>query len=174
MFVVRGTQRFLGRVGAPVPEPGDETTRLGPWYATLARWRPQVALFVSEPTLLPVFVPLASARTVLGRFPQALGEVLTEHGVPQAWIAPELAEMSDVVTAKTASRSVLGIMKEFLFLAGAHRAGDEGPDLLALSVELAHTPCSPLYRRHVFPDRELAALVGISGDVPARVRPAGP
>ena len=28
-----------------------------------------------------------------------------------------------------------------------------------MSARLAGTPCSPLYKRHSFPDRELAALV---------------
>ena len=64
MFVVHGTQRFLERVGRPVPVPLDGTTLLGPWYATMARWRPQTALFVNEATLLPVFLPLAPARSV--------------------------------------------------------------------------------------------------------------
>lgn len=160
VFVVHGTQRLLERVGTPVAAPVDGTTLLGPWYATAARWRPQAALFVSEATLLPVFLPLAPARTVLSRFPHALAEVLDRHGVPEDWIEHEVAEMSACATAKTANRSVVGIMNEFLFLAGVHRAEDGDVDLLALSLQLARTPCSPLYRRRVSPDRELAAFVG--------------
>jgi hypothetical protein len=143
--------------------PLDGTTLLGPWYATMARWRPQTALFVNEATLLPVFLPLAPARSVLCRFPDALTEVLHRHDVPADWIEQEVAEMSACVTAKTANRSVVGIMNEFLFLAGVHRAEGDDVDLLTLSLELAGTPCSPLYRRHVSPDRELAALVSTHG-----------
>jgi hypothetical protein len=32
-------------------------------------------------------------------------------------------------------------------------------DLTWLSLELAQTPCSPLYGRHISPDRELAAAL---------------
>lgn len=32
-------------------------------------------------------------------------------------------------------------------------------DLVALSVRIAKTPTSPLYKLHISPDRELAALV---------------
>jgi hypothetical protein len=65
VYVVHGTQRFLDHVGTPKPagKADPVTTRLGSWYATLARWRPNVALFVSEATLLPVLVPAAPAST---------------------------------------------------------------------------------------------------------------
>ena len=43
----------------------------GDWFATVVFWRPQVALFVSKPTLLPVFVPFA---------PAASRSRSTEHG----------------------------------------------------------------------------------------------
>jgi len=61
--------------------------------------------------------------------------------------------------AKTANRSVVGIMNEFTFLAEVHRANRDVNDLVALAVRLSRTPCSPLYKRHTSPDRELTALV---------------
>jgi hypothetical protein len=42
-------------------------------YATAFFWRPQVALFVNESTLLPVLIPLAPATTVIARFSGVLG-----------------------------------------------------------------------------------------------------
>lgn len=36
---------------------------------------------------------------------------------------------------------------------------DPPDDLLWLSLEIAQVPCSPLYGRHVSPDRELAAVL---------------
>ncbi|MHB1613969.1 MAG: DUF6933 domain-containing protein [Actinomycetes bacterium] len=163
MYVVHGTQRFLDHVGTPnsAGEADPVTTRLGSWYATLARWRPNVALFVSEATLLPVLVPAAPARSLLVRFPAALAEVLAVHGVPVAWINEELAHMEDLVIAKTASRSLVGVLNEFIFLAEDHRADEPELDLQSLSVDLARTPMSPLYKRHISPDRELAALAGL-------------
>lgn len=131
---------------------------LGAWCATLLRWRPAVALFVNESTLLPVFVPLAPARTLLGRFPTAVADVLAALRVPSEVIDVVIIEMAEVQVAPTANRSVVGVMNEFGYLAESVRDGYVD-DLLGLSVRLAATPCSPLYRGHVSPDRELAAFV---------------
>ena len=49
-------------------------------------------------------------------------------------------------------------MNEFSRLAETYRTTHGPPDLIELAVWLAGTPCGPLYRRHVSPDRELAAL----------------
>jgi hypothetical protein len=71
--------------------------------------------------------------------------------------------------ARTASRSVLGVMNEFRYLADVYVKLDGETDPLSLSLRLAMTPCGPLYERHVSPDRELAALVS-SGSQAARSR----
>ncbi len=52
-------------------------------------------------------------------------------------------------------------MNEFSFFAEVERAHERSEDLVSMAVRLAGTPCSPLYKRHLFPDRELAALVAI-------------
>ncbi|TDE29981.1 hypothetical protein [Actinomadura sp. 6K520] len=160
MLLVRATKKLLDRVGPPNAEPEAEyTTLLGQWYATALFWRPQVALLVNEPTLLPVLMPLAPAATLLDRFPGELASVLTAHGAPEGVINRELERMREHRLAKTANRSVVGVMNEFTHLANTYRAGNPAPDLLELSLRLATTPCSPLYARHVSPDRELAALL---------------
>jgi hypothetical protein len=158
MLIVRATKELLDRLGPPGPtaELGS-TTLLGDWYATVWFWRPQVALLVSEVTLLPVLMPLAPAATLLQRFGRQLELVLAAHGTPAEFIDGELREMGQVRVAKTASRSVVGIMNEFGHLADAWRQAE--PDLVALARRLAAAPCGPLYQRHVSPDRELAALV---------------
>src|SRR5439155_504269 len=122
-------------------------------------WKPHVALFVNEPTLLPVLMPFAPGATLLERFPAALTTVLEYHGINHAFIEREATAMTEYRLAKTKNRSVVGIMNEFAYLAGIHRASGDGRDLVALSSRLAETPCSPLYATHVSPDRELAALV---------------
>src|SRR5439155_20850944 len=111
-----------------------------------------------ELTLLPVLVPLAPAATVVSRFPKSLSTVLRSHGIDDALIDHELTEMADHRLAKTENRSVVGIMNEFVFLAGAHRQSDGEVDLLALSLRLAETPCGPLYSSRSGPGRELAGL----------------
>ncbi len=160
VFVVHGTKKLLTRVGNPTPDAsGRSTTALGDWYATVLFWKPQVTLFVNEPTLLPVLMPLAPAATLTERFPQALSLLLAAHGVSQRFIDEEVAQMTDCRLATTTNRSVLGIMTEFTRLAEAYGAPGGEPDLIPLALRLATTPCGPLYRRHISPDRELAALI---------------
>ena len=160
MLVVHATKKLRARIKT-IPDHSSETstTRLGAWYATAVFWRPQACLFVNEATLLPVFVALAPATTLADRFRDASSDVLAAHSAPREFIATERAEMEEVRLAKTTNRSVVGIMNEFIFLAEAHTESSGTPHLLELSVHLAGTPCGPLYKRHISPDRELAALL---------------
>lgn len=160
MFIVRGTKKFLDRVGKPdVVERESSTTALGDWFGTVLFWKPQAALFVNERTRLPLLMPFAPASTVVDRFPGALTELFVELGTDPVFIERELLAMGDHRLAKTNSRSVLGTMNDFTYLAEAHLEDDPGVDLVLLSKDLADTPCGPLYGSHVSPDRELAALV---------------
>jgi hypothetical protein len=162
VFTVHGTKKFLDRVpDNPIPasELQPATTTLGDWYATVLFWKQHVTLFVNEPTRLPLFVPLAPATSLLTRMTQTAEAVFTAIGLPEAFIASEITAMAQHQIAKTASRSVLGTMNDFAYLADAHRTPKEHPDLLELSLTLAKTPCGPLYRSHVSPDRELIAYI---------------
>lgn len=157
MLVVRGTRKFLARVGAPNAAPGESsTTALGDWYATILFWLPQVALFVNETTRLPIFVPLAPAATVVARLLAEVADAFRAYRLDPAFAEAELAHMAEHRLATTASRSVLGSMNDFTYLAEAHRDGG-ATDLRELSRALATTPCGPLYGSHVSPDRELTA-----------------
>jgi hypothetical protein len=176
--IVHGTRVFRDRVPGRAAAPDEvSTTALGAWYATVLRWRRPVALLVNEPTLLPLLMPLAPARTLLARIPGAVAELLAAHRLPAPFIDAERAAMGEVRLAPTANRSVVGVLNEFTFLADVHRADVHRADvhradvgrsdigradadgLLELSLQLAGTPLGPLYQQHVSPDRELAALV---------------
>lgn len=160
MFTIHATKKLRDRVKAPLTDAaGSPTTALGNWYATALFWKPQVALFVNEATLVPVLVPLAPAKTLAARFPAHLEAVLNTLGTDPRFVAAEVAATVDARWAKTANRSVVGIMNEFSYLAEFDHPDERSDDLVALAVRLAGTPCSPLYTRHTFPDRELTALV---------------
>ncbi|MFV1963299.1 MAG: hypothetical protein ACC658_15885 [Acidimicrobiia bacterium] len=160
MFSICTTKRLLDRVNRPVlPVVSEPATILGNWYANVLFWKPQVALLVNERTLLPVLMPLAPAVTLLERFPEALQQVLEALGVIPAFIEVETDAMAEGLYARTANRSVIGIMNEFKYLAETYRRHRGLDDLVALAVELSETPCGPLYKRHGSPDRELAAVV---------------
>ncbi len=160
VMVVRGTKKFLDRAGRLNGSEAQPTTGvLGDWYANVWFWRPQVALFVNAKTLLPVIVPLAPASSVIARFPTAFAEVAMRLGVGADVVHDEVAEMATWTLAKTASRSVLGVMNEFAHLADSYRERQDFIDLVELSLWLAHVPCTPLRASHGFPDLEFKALL---------------
>jgi hypothetical protein len=164
VLVVRGTKKLRDRLkGAPVGDRDVSTTTLGDWFATALFWRPQVALLVNQRTLLPVFVELAPAATLLDRAPVAIAEILRRHGVHQTFLVAEQAAMSEVRIAPTNDRSVVGVMNEFAY--HGECLWKEGlRDLEALSLRLSSLILGPLCDRTGSPDRELAAVVG--GDEP--------
>ena len=118
-----------------------------------------MALLVNERTLLPVLCPLAPAVTLVQRFPQALSVMLQALDLPPEFIRAEINEMREVVYAKTVNRSVVGIMNEFSFLAEGYRSLEGKMDLLEISLKLANTPCGPLYKGPVFPEKAVRELV---------------
>lgn len=156
MYTLHCTKKLLDRIKVSPGTSPAPTTALGNWYATALFWKPQVALLVNERTLLPVLMPLAPASTLAERFPDALARVLSRHGVDLALLASEVAAMIEVSFAKTANRSVVGTMNEFVFLAEGYRQYMETTDLLALSMRLAATPCSAI--KHNSPERLLAEI----------------
>ena len=161
---MRATKKLAQRLGGFAPAPTEpDLPQLGEWYATVIFWRPQVALFVSETTLLPVFVPLAPATTVLRRLPAELANVLHRNDVPDAFIDAEMSKMSASICLPTASRSMVGVVNEYVRLAEhAHAQSGGTPDLAGLSDWLAQTPMGPLSKRSGSAERELAALVARS------------
>jgi hypothetical protein len=159
-LILNCTKKLLDRIKpSSVAIGGTSSTLLGNWYATILFCKPQVALLVNEKTLLPVLMPLAPAKNLAARFPGQLADVLVAHGIPRQLIEHELAQMSEVQYAKTSNRSVVGIMNEFSYLAQDHREYLETQNLLALSLRLSETPCSPLYKGAISPDRELKRLL---------------
>jgi len=167
MFTVHATKKLLDRLKVrPDPAPPEATTQLGNWYATALFWKPQVVLFVNEPTLLPVLVPLAPISRVVERLPAAVAEVLTELDIPKAIIDTELAAMTEHDVTKTANRSVVGMLNEFSFL--GERFLNPDTTLHALSIRLANTPCGPLYKSTSYPNSEVR--LRLLGETPAWVK----
>ena len=158
MLVLRGTKKLRDRVkGAPAAGGDESTTALGDWFANALFWRPQVALLVNGRTLLPVFMELAPATTLLDRASAAIEAVLRRHGVDDPFLAAERDAMSEVRVAPTNDRSVLGVMNEFAFH-GEWLFKEGQRDLEALSLRMASLIVGRLSNGS--PDRELAAVVG--------------
>ena len=115
-------------------------------------------MLVNEKTLLPVLMPLAPATELAQRFPEHLSSVLLAHGAPYGLIEHELAAMHNFQCDKTANRSLVAMLTQFSYLAEGDR-DYETTDLLWLSLRLSETPCSPLSKSSISPDRELRRLI---------------
>ena len=152
MFNLHCTKKLLERIKPEVDLAVHGSTVLGDWYATALFWRPQLALLVNERTLLPVVMPLAPASNLAERFPVALAQVLRALDIEPDKVKSELQKMGQVTYCKTSNRSVLGIMNQFAFQAESYRDHFGVVDPLVLSVKLAGTPCSPLYKGAICPD----------------------
>lgn len=162
MLIVRATKKLRDRLKtAPAAGPDDEsTTLLGDWFVNALFWKPQVALLVNSRTFLPLYVPLAPAKTLLDRIPDAVDSALRAHGVPEEIIASERAEMSEVRLAPTNDRTVLGVMNEFAYL-GEVFVTSGGLDLDSLTMRMSEVIVGPLGKRAGTPGRELAVVLGI-------------
>jgi hypothetical protein len=158
MLVIRGTKKLRDRVNSAHVVDGEESnTALGDWFANALFWRPQVGLLVNSRTLLPVFMELAPAATLLKRAPTAIEAVLRGHGVEEAFLAAERKAMSKVRIGPTNDRRVVGVMNEvashgeWFFKGGQH-------DLEGLSLRMSSLIIGKLDEGS--PDRALAAVTG--------------
>ena len=159
MFTLRCTQRLLTRLKGARTEiaVAEPSTRLGDWYANLLHvGRLQLVLAISERTFLPVVLPAAPASSVVERLHSGVGDVLRALKLDTASIDRELAEMGTAVLGRTASRQATGILVDFA--KGLDLYLEREPSLLMCSLKLAKTPCSPLYKTTVTPERATAAL----------------
>ncbi len=111
-------------------------------------------------TLLPVFMELAPAATLLNRAPAAIEAVLRRHGVSETFLAVEQDAMRDVRIAPTNDRRVLGVMNEFAFH-GEWLWKEGQHDLEALSLRMSSLIIGRLDESS--PDRALAAVMGTRG-----------
>ena len=102
---------------------------------------------------------LAPGGSVITRMTQTAALVFTELRLPNTLVSHEVAEMDSHQLTKTASRSVLGTLNDFTYLADAHRAPKASTDLVELSLRLAQTPCGPLHHSRISPDREIFAYL---------------
>jgi hypothetical protein len=164
-FAIRATQKVLKRLGASGhAEPGPPTTALGDWYVNLIyAGRTQLVLCTSERSLVCVVLHAQRLKTdLLLQLRGGLSEVLSGLGVPAACIADEMDRMSAPVIARTASRSVLGSMKDFAYILGFRLRMHPEASLTALSLELCRVPCLPLKARYntAFPHDVARRLLG--------------
>lgn len=162
MLVVRGTKKLRDRLKVPPASADDvSTTVLGDWFANVLFWRPQTVLLVNARTLLPIFMPLAPAATLLDRIPETIAAHLRAHGAGGEFVAAELAAMTSIRVAPTNDRRVLGVMNEFAYQGEMMVKIDRMTDLDEISLQLSRLLVGPLLAGNGSPDRELASVLGV-------------
>ena len=129
MLVLRCTRQLLTRLHHEDATGAESTTRLGDWYGNvLRRGRRQDLLFISERSRLPVLLPVRGAKHLVHAFPDAVCAVLAAVGVSPADIADERARMVTIGFGRTRSRSLLGTLNDFAFMAQHGKSTVEGTE----------------------------------------------
>jgi len=161
LFNFRVTAKLIRRLKCAPAAAGEATTRLGDWYGNLfSVGRQQFAMFTSDRSLLSVVIPAKEIHPLPAALNDVLGRLLQDLDAPRALIDGELSRMQECVFAATASRSVLGSMNDFTFMAKYYLR--ESPFLAPAEIQrrLAEAPMKALDYR--FPrEVALALLSGV-------------
>ncbi len=150
MYNIRCTQPLLKKLGSLAPSDKgnapEPTTRLGDWYANrLNIGHTRLVLCTSERSLLSVVVPAKNLPGLPDRLAASLEALLYSFDISGPRIAEELQEMRCARFDRTASRSVLGSMRDFALGVRAMVSHWGWPvSLIDFDREFAETPCGPL------------------------------
>jgi antitoxin component of MazEF toxin-antitoxin module len=123
LVALRCTQRLLKRlrVDRAPKGPGEAANALGHWYANvLTINRTPLVLAISERSLLSVVLPGAPFNSLVIRFPSALAQLLHALTIPEDQVAAEVASMSSLTIAATASRQLVGCLTQYAFELSSH------------------------------------------------------
>ena len=143
MIVLRCTQRLAKRSKLQLDlDPPPSTGILGDWYANVLNIGSQrLVLCLSERSLLPVILP-ARKQEFPRRFGYYLREVLTALQVPPASVAAEVEESQEARFARTANKSLVGALNDFIYHAQVYI--DRGETVLEATLHLTEMPSKPI------------------------------
>jgi len=160
VYTLRCTQRLLRRLRLELTtRPITSTTKLGDWYANVLFLRHQhLILCTSERALLSVLVPARGLDMLPVRLRNAAESLFEALELPESSARRELEEMTQLVVAKTVSRSVLRSMNDIVDHCRWHAANRSTLDLRRLEFELAEMPAQTL--QFGLPREQAAALLG--------------
>jgi hypothetical protein len=141
---LRRTQKLARALPISSADPPPPDTALGDWYVNrLVVDRQPLLLLVAARTLFPILVPARDVASLPDRLPRIVASGLFRAKMPVRQIDAEFAAMSEVGVAKTADRSVLGIMVDFADATAAYLPirGWDKTTLPFVEARLAETPC---------------------------------
>jgi hypothetical protein len=163
LLTLRCTQRLLQRLKRkPATDPPASTTRLGDWYGNLLYvHKKQLALFVSEKSLLPVLIPARELAELPAVLTSAFVELMGAMGAPRNAVEAEVGRMQELSFGPTANRSVLGSMNDMIFAVKFLLSRSPEKRLIDLAIDLGKTPYSAL--KYQYP-REVAVKLLEGGE----------
>lgn len=155
MLIIRPTASLAKRMKTPTPiNTFRSTTRLGDWYGLdVVLNRKQFVLFMSSFSRLAVVMNAAPYASINERLPVAVSQLLENIGVPSSLVKDECLAMSQIQTAKTLDRSILGTMNEnriqLEYMASAGRVDLDQPLTMSLALaELGSLKLPEFYPAH--------------------------
>ncbi len=141
---LRRTQKLARALPLSSESPPPPDTALGDWYVNrLVVDRRPLLLVVASRTLFPILIPAREVSTLPERLPSVVASALARANMPLRQIECECAAMTPIHIAKTADRSVLGILVDFAGATALHLPVNAWDDTTLPFVEarLARTPC---------------------------------
>lgn len=167
MVILRATARVLRYLPPPTKPDHASDTALGDWYVNrITVDRQPLLLMVSSTSLLPILVRAQAVATLPKRLPDVVGARLVRLGIDAEAIEAEVAAMSPVLVARTADRSILGILVDFTKAVRYYPPPWDDDKLRLVEAQLAETPCFAGRPGNgvVFPDVKAPALLLSAGE----------
>jgi hypothetical protein len=169
MVVLRRTQKLAAQLPASADAFPCSDTALGDWYVNrIVVDRKPLLLLASSRSLLAIITPARDVGSLPSRLPSLVAQRLKRMRIPDRLIAAELAAMAPVGVAKTADRSVVGILVDFAFMIPFHleRGAWDETTLPFIETQLAKNPCFAGRSRDqtVFPEQATPALLASRWD----------
>lgn len=167
MNYIHCTQKVLKELKTPVMDLKEiipDNSGPGNWYCNIFTFnRRKCLIFTSELTLYTFFIYGVTKKdmaSLTDLFREHLTKNLEQSGIEVRVIDKILNEYRDIVFCKTANRSVLGSMNDFIYLFKARMESvDEVTEKQILTANIAanDTPMSAI--KSVFPVRALKELI---------------
>jgi hypothetical protein len=169
VVVLRRTQKLASQLPASSDTTVTSDTALGDWYVNrLVVDRKPLLVMASSRSLISILIPAKDIRSLPARLPSLVAQRLRRLRIPERLITAEVAAMSPVGVAKTADRSVMGILVDFAMMIPYHLERDAWDETALPFVEakLAKNPCfaGRPGDSTVFPEQATPALLALKWD----------
>ena len=141
MVIYCCTRKMLKKLDIEVITTEISDTILGDWYVDYLYTHPfHIAIFVSEKSLLPIFVPTSPLESVFVRFQNQLAVFLKGINISDIKIKKELVKMNEIKITKTRIKRILGTMNDQKYHMQFSEIDHSPKSLIKANLEIAEMP----------------------------------